>query len=201
MSFDWRTNLQNLLFYGYDIQTTQGLIATCVGFFSLSMVTEAIKRTRVHIIEKIRLESKERDDNTIEDVDTNPNVEHAEGENLLTPIQVESQRWTKSTKSKVFDGILFSLQMISSYILMLVVMTFSAWLFIAVVLGQSIGSSIFFHRPLIKVSLPKSDAVKITRESDLTTTSPNFQTEEEERHQVQDSNATENVITVEVHHI
>ena len=25
MSFDWRTNIQNLLFYGYDIQTTPGV--------------------------------------------------------------------------------------------------------------------------------------------------------------------------------
>jgi len=175
------------------------LIATCVGFFSLSVVTEAIKRTRVHIIEKTLQEAKKRNDSAIEDVDTN--VDHAEEDNLVTPIQ-QPQRWTNSAKLKVLDGIFFSLQMFSSYILMLVVMTFSAWLFIAVIVGQSIGCSIFFHRPLTltKISLPQSDDITITREPDHATTSPTFPVEEEERHQLQDSNATANVITVEVHH-
>ena len=176
------------------------MIATCVGFCSLSVVTEAIKRTRVHIIEKTLQEAKERNDSAIEDVDTN--VDHAEEDNLVTPIQ-QPQRWTNSAKLKVLDGIFFSLQMFSSYILMLVVMTFSAWLFIAVIVGQSIGCSIFFHRPLTytKISLPQSDDITITREPDHATTSPTFRVEEDERHPLQDSNATANVITVEVHHI
>ena len=174
------------------------MIATCVGFCSLSVVTEAIKRTRVHIIEKTLQEAKEQNDNS--NVDRDTNTEQAEEENLLTPIQ-QPTRWTNSTKLKVIDGVLFSLQMISSYILMLVVMTFSAWLFIAVVVGQSIGCAIFFHRPLIhtKMSLPPSDDITNTTEPDLTSTSPTV--EEEERPQLQDSNATANVITVEVHHI
>lgn len=46
-------------------------------------------------------------------------------------------------KLKLLDVALFSIQMVASYVLMLVVMSFSGWLFVSVVLGQSLGHLVF----------------------------------------------------------
>ena len=178
------------------------MIATCVGFFSFSVISEAIKRTRVHVIEKTIHQTRRN----VEDTITNDVLDdqHAEEEDLLvrTPDHApDEQRWSTKTKLKVLDGILFSIQMISSYILMLVAMTFSGWLFIAIVLGQSIGQSIFFYRPSIHQtsSYPQSTSTSI--DQDLNITSPSTQENQaEEGEQILDeSNDAANVISVEVY--
>ena len=130
--------------------------------------------------------------------------QHAEEEDLLvrTPDHApDEQRWSTKTKLKVLDGILFSIQMISSYILMLVVMTFSGWLFIAIVLGQSIGQSIFFYRPSIHQISSYPQSTSTPRDQDLNITSPSTQENPaEEGEQILDeSNDAANVISVEVY--
>ena len=179
-----------------------GLIATCVGFFSFSVISEAIKRTRVHVIEKTIHQTRRN----VEDTITNDVLDdqHAEEEDLLvrTPDHApDEQRWSTKTKLKVLDGILFSIQMISSYILMLVVMTFSGWLFIAIVLGQSIGQSIFFYRPSIHQISSYPQSTSTSRDQDLNITSPSTQENQaEEGEQILDeSNDAANVISVEVY--
>lgn len=181
------------------------MIATCVGFFSFSVISEAIKRTRVHVIEKTIHHSRR---NQVEDTITNDVLDdqHAEEEDLLvrtTPDHApDEQRWSTKTKLKVLDGILFSIQMISSYILMLVVMTFSGWLFIAIVLGQSIGQSIFFYRPSIHQTSSYPQSTSTSRDQDLNITSPSTQENQaEEGEQILDESNDEaaNVISVEVY--
>jgi len=202
MSFNWNTTFKDLLFYGYDIESTPGLIATCVGFFSFSVISEAIKRTRVHVIEKTIHQTRRN----VEDTTTNDVLDdqHAEEEDLLvrTPDHAPDEpRWSTKTKLKVLDGILFSIQMISSYILMLVVMTFSGWLFIAIVLGQSIGQSIFFYRPSIHQTSSYPQSTSTSRDQDLNITSPSTRENqaEEEEEILDESNDAANVISVEVH--
>ena len=182
------------------------MIATCVGFFSFSVISEAIKRTRVHVIEKTIHHSRR---NQVEDTITNDVLDdqHAEEEEdflvRTTPDHApDEQRWSTKTKLKVLDGILFSIQMISSYILMLVVMTFSGWLFIAIVLGQSIGQSIFFYRPSIHQISSYPQSTSTSRDQDLNITSPSTQENQaEEGEQILDESNDEaaNVISVEVY--
>ena len=201
----WDTIYISLIFCtSYDTlgNNITGLIATCVGFFSFSVISEAIKRTRVHVIEKTIHQTRRN----VEDTITNDVLDdqNAEEEDLLvrTPDHApDEQRWSTKTKLKVLDGILFSIQMISSYILMLVVMTFSGWLFIAIVLGQSIGQSIFFYRPSIHQISSYPQSTSTSRDQDLNITSPSTQENPaEEGEQILDeSNDAANVISVEVY--
>lgn len=201
----WNTIYISLIFCtSYDTlgNNITGLIATCVGFFSFSVISEAIKRTRVHVIEKTIHQTIRN----VEDTITNDLLDdqHAEEEDLLvrTPDHAPDEpRWSTKTKLKVLDGILFSIQMISSYILMLVVMTFSGWLFIAIVLGQSIGQSIFFYRPSIHQTSSYPQSTSTSRDQDLNITSPSTQENqaEEEEQILDESNDAANVISVEVH--
>ena len=201
----WDTIYISLIFCtSYDTlgNNITGLIATCVGFFSFSVISEAIKRTRVHVIEKTIHQTRRN----VEDTITNDVLDdqNAEEEDLLvrTPDHApDEQRWSTKTKLKVLDGILFSIQMISSYILMLVVMTFSGWLFIAIVLGQSIGQSIFFYRPSIHQISSYPQSTSASRDQDLNITSPSTQENPaEEGEQILDeSNDAANVISVEVY--
>ena len=201
----WNTIYISLIFCtSYDTlgNNITGLIATCVGFFSFSVISEAIKRTRVHVIEKTIHQTRRN----VEDTITNDVLDdqHAEEEDLLvrTPDHApDEQRWSTKTKLKVLDGILFSIQMISSYILMLVAMTFSGWLFIAIVLGQSIGQSIFFYRPSIHQTSSYPQSTSTSRDQDLNITSPSTQENqaEEEEQILDESNDAANVISVEVY--
>ena len=201
----WNTIYISLIFCtSYDTlgNNITGLIATCVGFFSFSVISEAIKRTRVHVIEKTIHQTRRN----VEDTTTNDVLDdqHAEEEDLLvrTPDHAPDEpRWSTKTKLKVLDGILFSIQMISSYILMLVVMTFSGWLFIAIVLGQSIGQSIFFYRPSIHQTSSYPQSTSTSRDQDLNITSPSTRENqaEEEEEILDESNDAANVISVEVH--
>ena len=203
----WNTIYISLIFctsYGTLGNNITGLIATCVGFFSFSVISEAIKRTRVHVIEKTIHQTRRN----VEDTITNDVLDdqHAEEEEdflvRTTPDHApDEQRWSTKTKLKVLDGILFSIQMISSYILMLVVMTFSGWLFIAIVLGQSIGQSIFFYRPSIHQTSSYPQSTSTSRDQDLNITSPSTQENQaEEGEQILDeSNDAANVISVEVY--
>ena len=201
----WNTIYISLIFCtSYDTlgNNITGLIATCVGFFSFSVISEAIKRTRVHVIEKTIHQTRRN----VEDTTTNDVLDdqHAEEEDLLvrTPDHApDEQRWSTKTKLKVLDGILFSIQMISSYILMLVVMTFSGWLFIAIVLGQSIGQSLFFYRPSIHQTSSYPQSTSTSRDQDLNITSPSTRENqaEEEEEILDESNDAANVISVEVH--
>ena len=201
----WDTIYISLIFCtSYDTlgNNITGLIATCVGFFSFSVISEAIKRTRVHVIEKTIHQTRRN----VEDTITNDVLDdqHAEEEDSLvrTPDHApDAQRWSTKTKLKVLDGILFSIQMISSYILMLVVMTFSGWLFIAIVLGQSIGQSIFFYRPSIHQTSSYPQSTSTSRDQDLNITSPSTEENQaEEGEQIlAESNDAANVISVEVY--
>ena len=196
---------------GYDFT---GLIATCVGFFSLSVISEAIKRTRVHLnkltINHVRKHPKNTivPNDIVEDVsNTEEEISNAEEENLVVvPDQAsDEQRWSIKTKLKLLDGMLFSIQMISSYILMLVVMTFSGWLFLAVVFGQTFGQSVFFYKPIIHkiISHPHHTITANSRENlDLNMVSPPNLEEEgsEEEQEVEDDSITiADVISVQVH--
>ena len=202
----WNTIYISLIFCtSYDTlgNNITGLIATCVGFFSFSVISEAIKRTRVHVIEKTIHQTRINVEDTItNDVLDVQNDEEEEDLLVRTPDHAsDEQRWTTKTKLKVLDGILFSIQMISSYILMLVVMTFSGWLFIAIVFGQSIGQSIFFYRPSFHQISSYPQSTSTSRDQDLNITSPSTQGDQaEEGEQILDeSNDIANVISVEVH--
>ena len=107
-------------------------------------MSEAIKRTRVHILEKNIHRAKPNVITKDEGTFASP---HEEDE-LLLRSSPEVEKCSSSTKFKVLDGLFFSIQMVLNYTLILVIMKFSAWLFIAIVLGQTLENLSFFTHPL-----------------------------------------------------
>lgn len=108
------------------------------------MLSEAIKRARVHIlvgnhVKKQHCQSDQHhgDDQISSDADQ---------EQLLNSSNNQQHPYWKL---KFLDTFLFFIQMVTSYILMLVVMSFSLYFLLAVVLGQSLGNLVFFYKPKI----------------------------------------------------
>lgn len=111
-------------------------LSTC--FFSIAILNEAVKQLRVTYQEEAIGLTRAKSNvapNPVEDEDTEPLISSNVGLSL--------------TRLKIFDGLLFSVQMILSYLLMLVVMSYSVWLFLAIVMGQAIGSCLFLQRPTL----------------------------------------------------
>lgn len=70
------------------------------------------------------------------------------------------------TYARILDCIFYCTQHIISYVLMLVVMSFSAWLFIAVILGLTVGNAVFFYRPTANIFKPKKELFQVPRSYD-----------------------------------
>lgn len=51
MAYWFGTELQNFLFYGYNIATTWGLISMCIGLSALAILYEAMKLSQVKLRE------------------------------------------------------------------------------------------------------------------------------------------------------
>ena len=119
-----------------------GLVALSTCFFSIAILNEAVKQLRITYQEEAIGICRVRDRSVNTPVENNA-IEDEEDTNPLLPTNLG----LSMTKLKVLDGVLFSIQMVLSYLLMLVVMSYSVWLFFAIVFGQAIGSSIFFHSP------------------------------------------------------
>ena len=123
-----------------------GMVATAMGVFSIAILNEAIKRLRISLSEeRIFTFHKTRNshDTTIEQLrDSEANENSA----LLVPTSNNTQcEWLKyfrgklPTKDVIFDEMLYSIQNLLSYALMLVAMTYSFYLFAAVIVGMVIG--------------------------------------------------------------
>lgn len=117
------------------------MIATVMGVFSLAILNEAIKCWRISLNEEIFFtfhKSSNSHDTTIEQL---RDSEANESSRLVLSTSNNNQRGKLPTKDKLFDVALYSIQNLLSYTLMLVAMTYSFYLFVAVILGMVIGKS------------------------------------------------------------
>ncbi|CEF61196.1 Ctr copper transporter family-containing protein [Strongyloides ratti] len=127
-----------LLFKNFHIVTVNDMIIACVIFAFLAIALEALKWIRWRF-----------------------SICHEEN--------VEKNN-TRSYCSRTFDKmnvlktIFFSIQMIISYILMLVFMTFSIWLCLSVCIGISIGYFLFGNRVFNLPDKVKSTPKKINED-------------------------------------
>ena len=117
------------------------MIATVMGVFSLAILNEAIKCWRISLNEEIFFtfhKSSNSHDTTIEQLHDS---EANESSRLVLSTSNNNQRGKLPTKDKLFDVALYSIQNLLSYTLMLVAMTYSFYLFVAVILGMVLGKS------------------------------------------------------------
>ena len=123
-----------------------GLVALSTCFFSTAILNEAVKQLRITYQEEAIGVCKFRNPAVSTPIE-NSVIENEDDTNPLLP----TNSGLSLTKLKLLDGVLFSVQMVLSYLLMLAVMSYSVWLFLAIVVGQAIGSSLFFQSPQIQV--------------------------------------------------
>ena len=141
------------------------MMAISLCFASLAILNEALKQFRATIQEEAIVEMAKREcllqnqsnseedepeSNVIEDTNEfDNNDEHLRILSSSSSSAYPHRNQLNLTKLKIMDGILFCSQMILSYLVMLAVMSYSIWIFIAVILGQAIGSWLFFAKPTV----------------------------------------------------
>ena len=123
------------------------MVAISICFSALAILNEAVKQLRATLQkEAIVGHRKSSKSCSYRDLEEEPDLSNVIENPLLSQAPPAA---TNLKKLKIMDGILFAIQMVLSYLVMLVVMSYSIWIFLAVIIGQAIGSWIFFQKPTV----------------------------------------------------
>lgn len=139
MAFHWDTDVGLFLFPGLNITGVPALLGLCVILILISIVYEAVKVFQTNSKSKI---ARERFRSVSSATETT---------NLLLLERNRSQaNRSANCNSKKFLSILaqalvFLFQNVTSYILMLSVMVYNIYVFVAIVLGMGLGYFLFGH--------------------------------------------------------
>ncbi|KAI9563951.1 CTR1 [Daphnia sinensis] len=125
-----------VLFKQWDIQSVGAMVGSCIGIFLMAILYEGLKYFREYLSRK-----------HYAPVNYN-NVKTPEGgsdasSQVRTPMSFKT---SVTSASHYIQTALHLLQMIISYFLMLIVMTYNVWLFISVILGCTVGYFFFGWR-------------------------------------------------------
>eukprot|EP00095_Tigriopus_kingsejongensis_P005992 maker-scaffold1233_size54137-snap-gene-0.11 protein:Tk05992 transcript:maker-scaffold1233_size54137-snap-gene-0.11-mRNA-1 annotation:"high-affinity copper uptake protein copper transporter solute carrier family 31 member 1" len=148
MPFRFSSDIENLLFYGFDIHSTLGMVAVSLAMFCLSFLSEGLKYFRMG-----------RQSQSSWPTDASPN-EGGEFRPLLSSnySRVRQERWRRHQSNltlaqkyfmyadRIFLSGMYLIQTVVTYALMLAVMSYSVWLFLAAIAGTGCGSWFFQKR-------------------------------------------------------
>lgn len=123
-----------VLFKEWDIQTVGAMVGSCIGIFLLAILYEGLKYFREYLSRKYYA--------PVSYVKTNEGGSEASSQ-VRTPMSFKT---SVTSASHYIQTALHLLQMIISYFLMLIVMTYNVWLFMAVILGCTVGYFFFGWR-------------------------------------------------------
>ena len=181
-----------------------GMVATSIAVLSIAILNEAIKRIRIHLMEETISTRIPCTNEAIEDTrEVNETVDEA------TPLV--SQSYNRYNMQKILDVLLYGVQTIVNYLLMLVAMSYSTWLFLAVILGMTTGNMIFITPKMLELqnSATRPDTNRHSALRSYGTISNQPQStldvassdEEDETTEsvISQPNSVQNVITVDVH--
>ncbi|XP_020298591.1 probable low affinity copper uptake protein 2 [Pseudomyrmex gracilis] len=134
MWFWFDVNLGSFLFPGYNVTTLWGLVATCLGLAALAVLYEGMKVNHIYL-QQITITSV-------------PRTNSSSSENLsllskMTPKKFRSYTRCRSCFKWTLEVLHWSLHTTLGYILMLAVMTYNAYITIAIVIGGCLGYWIF----------------------------------------------------------
>ncbi|XP_050422894.1 probable low affinity copper uptake protein 2 [Adelges cooleyi] len=187
MSFTFNPNIEPFLIKNFNIQTTIGLFTICVGLTALAIVFESLKT--FHYMSKVHKRLR---------CCSQPNCKD----------YVNKEMSSVTLGTKIIDCVkglgVYSLQMLIGYVLMCAVMTYNAFVFIAVVGGYGVGYWLFglTMMQLTAKNLLKSNNVPIKCRK-CTTVNNNKNGHEEEEStctEISDNSpGTSSTIVVDVH--
>ncbi|XP_070493355.1 uncharacterized protein [Chironomus tepperi] len=129
MGFWWGTDIGDLFIKGFAINGSMAVIFLCISLFILSIVSEALK------VHKTRSKAKAaRDQRSVNSENT-----------VLLNITSNRKPLAKEVLNAIMDASSFALHNTLIYGLMLVVMMYNGFIFIAVVFGAFVGYFLFGH--------------------------------------------------------
>ncbi|XP_069695857.1 protein SLC31A2-like isoform X3 [Periplaneta americana] len=131
MSYWFGTSVGDLLFKGFTISSTSGLVMTCFGLASFAILFEAVKVYQAYAKHKVILD----DDHCYSENCTNER-------SLLLRTDGTIKKAQKLLILARETG-WYVIQIVMSYILMLCVMTYNGYFTVAVSIGAGIGYLIF----------------------------------------------------------
>lgn len=135
-------NDATILFGPWKVSNWQGMLWSCVVILVVSFLYEGLKFLRQHLLNCARAQlsrAHARDQSSTEDDD----------DELLLAEFSWGRRFNRRTIRillHVTQTVLYLIQLTIGYMLMLVVMTYNAWLLISVVLGAGVGYLAFNFR-------------------------------------------------------
>ncbi|XP_042864370.1 high affinity copper uptake protein 1-like isoform X2 [Penaeus japonicus] len=128
---------ETILFEFWKISTIGGLIGSMVGIFILAMLYEGLKYFREHLFRQAIASMQ-----YCANVDKNNIAE-----------ENKQMRMSMLSKDHTIQTLMHMLQMIVSYLLMLIFMTYNVWLCLACVLGAGFGYFLFGWRKSVVVDI------------------------------------------------
>ncbi|KAJ0015529.1 hypothetical protein NQD34_009149 [Periophthalmus magnuspinnatus] len=131
-----------LLFEFWEVHGVAGMLLSVLVVFLLTLTYETLKVTRIWLDHHFKCTAPPPAGNR------SPSLEGCQSESSLTPIASTQPPPPVSTKHSVlFHGVqagLHTLQVVLGYMLMLCVMSYNTWIFLAVVCGSVLGYYILF---------------------------------------------------------
>ncbi|XP_023234683.1 high affinity copper uptake protein 1-like [Centruroides sculpturatus] len=121
--FDFGCHIQNLLFKGVSVSSVGGMIGLCIGtaFLTLSYESMKVFRHRLTLLQSKRSDSI-------------PRSESSRSENDFLVTRTLSAQTLKRLKFHFVQTILYVLQVVLGYFLMLIIMSYNVWLAITIFL-------------------------------------------------------------------
>lgn len=154
MNFWWGTDIGDFFIKGFTINGSLGVTALCFTLFILSILSEGLKvswkscvnRQLILINWKISLFFKvHRAKSRAKLAREQRRSVNSENTTLLSNNETGGQPLLANILKGVIDVTIFSLHNILSYGLMLAVMMYNGYIFLAVVLGSFVGHFLFGH--------------------------------------------------------
>ncbi|XP_025113802.1 probable low affinity copper uptake protein 2 isoform X2 [Pomacea canaliculata] len=136
--------LNNLLFKGLDITSTSGMVGASFVVFGATILFELLKLVKLYLDLKMR-ENPLAGQSTCEEMPEESRETNHDGVILLNSLRIPVSRQIRARKLNlhVLNCLSHAINVFYGYLLMLVVMTYSVWLTVAVVVGSAVGYWIF----------------------------------------------------------
>lgn len=133
----------NIVIYGWDATTTATLVGTVIAVFLLAVGYEFIKFSRMFVVRDLARRSRAHSHSVAEETETMASTQHPDGNNIAIAISSPPNPNSYLNVRHVTRSLLYCLQVTVSFTLMLFVMTFNIWIFLAIILGLTVGHFLF----------------------------------------------------------
>ncbi|XP_067619204.1 protein SLC31A2 isoform X3 [Eurosta solidaginis] len=140
---------ERILWKSWTTNTYNGFIFSCLVLIIMGFLYEALKFLRQHMIKQATRKAEDRINLELEFMKKNDDSISASmscsSKIALTNIGMTSKitRQYIAGKTHIISTLLFFLQIVISYLLMLVIMNLNYWLFLSAIIGLGLGYFIF----------------------------------------------------------